>query len=321
MRLLEIGFMRPDRLWALWALPGLALLYVVLLWRKRVRLRSRPSNLQLLFPKRRAWTRHSAVACAILSLGSLILAWAMPNGWVEVPRERATVFLVLDVSRSMAADDIAPTRLEAAEQAAKGFVDQLPDGFNVCLISFAATPSVLVPPTLDRDVVKTALDRLTLQPSTAIGDAILAALAARVLIPEDADDADQPAPAVIVLLSDGESTLGSDSATAARKAEDLGIPISTIAFGTPYGTIPGERGGHDPVPVNTDELKRVAELSGGQAFTADSLSQLEQVYQGISRTVGHELVEDEITERFVGYAIVLALLAAVGLVAVGARWP
>jgi len=318
---LAIGFMQPARLWALWALPALALVYLGLVWRKRSRLKRNTSNLQVLFPKKNAWLRHAAVAAALLSLGSLILAWATPNGWIQVPRDRATIFVVLDVSRSMASDDVAPSRLEAAKEAAKEFVGELPPRFNVALISFAATANMLVPPTLDRATVTAAIDKLTLKPSTAIGEAIYTALDARALIPPDPAHADEPPPAAIVLLSDGASTIGRASGPAAEQAKRVGIPVSTIAFGTPHGTIPGDQGGYNAVPVNTGELKRVAQLSGGQAFTAQDLDQLRSVYQDIKQTVGYDEVEDEITERFVGYAVVLAVVAAAGLIALGARWP
>ena len=321
MTLLEIGFLRPERLWALWALPTLALAYVVLLWGKRSRLKRNTSNLQILFPKKSSWLRHAAVAAAWLSLGSLVLAWATPHGWVEVPRQRATIFVVLDVSRSMAATDVSPSRLGAAQQAAKEFVAELPPGFNVALISFAATATMLVAPTTDRTPVRAAIDKLALKPSTGIGEALYTALDARALIPPDPDHPNDPPPAAIVLLSDGASTIGRDSGPAAERAKQLGIPVSTIAFGTAHGAIPGDRGTVDPVPVNTGELKRVAQLSGGQAFTAENLNQLRSVYQDISQTVGYERVKDEVTERFVGYAVVLAVLAAAGLIALGARWP
>ncbi|MDR0989840.1 MAG: VWA domain-containing protein [Propionibacteriaceae bacterium] len=321
LTLLELGFMRPERLWALLALPLLALAYVVLMWRKRSRLRRQASTLQVLFPKRNQWVRHASVATAILSLGALLLAWATPNGWVEVPRERATVFLVLDVSRSMAADDVAPTRLAAAQTAAKEFIAELPAGFNVSLISFAATATLLVPPTTDRVTVEAAIDRLTLKPSTAIGEGLYTALDARSLIPPDPDHPNDPPPAAVVLLSDGASTLGRDSEDAAKQAKKIGIAVSTIAFGTARGTIPNENGGRDPVPVDREELEQVAELSGGEFFSADSLDQLSKVYDEISRSVGYELVEQEITERYVGYAVILAVVAALGLIALGARWP
>jgi Ca-activated chloride channel family protein len=321
MTFLEIGFMRPERLWALAALPVLALAYLFMVWRKRSRIRRKTSNLQVLFPKKNAWLRHLSVFAAILSVGALVVAWAMPNGWVRVPKERATVFLVLDISRSMAAEDVKPTRLAAAQEAAKEFVDELPAGFNVCLISFAANATLLVPPTLDRELVKVSIDALELKPSTAIGEGIYTALDSRVLIPEDPDHPDEPPPAAIVLLSDGETTIGRASAKAAERAGELGIPVSTIAFGTDWGTIPGEHGEPEPVPVNREELQTVADKSGGQAYEAESLDELRQVYEGISQSVGYEEVEDEITEQFVGYAVVLAVLAAAGLIALGARWP
>jgi Ca-activated chloride channel family protein len=320
LTVLEIGFMRPERLWALWAVPLLLAAYGLLTWRRRRRLRRQATNRNVLFPRRRAWIRHVSVIAAILSLASLTLAWAMPNGWIQVPRERATIFVVIDVSRSMAATDVAPDRLRAAQTAAKEFVGTLPDGFNVSLISFAATATLLVPPSLDRAEVERAIDGLRLAPATAIGDAIYAALDARVLIPPDPDDPDQPLPAAIVLLSDGATTMGRASAPAAEEAAKLGLPVSTIAFGTPYGTIE-DRGIPQPVPVDKDELARVAKLSGGKAYSAESLEQLREVYQNISRSVGYDLVEDEITEQFVGYAVILGVIAVVGVMSLGARWP
>ncbi|MDR1449008.1 MAG: VWA domain-containing protein [Propionibacteriaceae bacterium] len=319
MTVFELGFMRPERLWALWALPVLLGVYGLLLWRRRSR-RRQTTNLDVLFPRRRTWIRHISVVAAVLSLGSLALAWAMPNGYVEVPRQRATIFLVIDVSRSMAAEDVSPTRLDAAQTAAKEFVAELPAGFNVCLISFAGTATLLVSPTENRDQVNAAIDALKLAPATAIGDAIYAALDARVLIPPDPDSPDDPLPAAIVLLSDGATTMGRTSGPAAEQAGMLGLPISTIAFGTPYGVIE-DRGFSQPVPVDRDELARVAKLSGGKAYSAESLDQLRDVYSNISRSVGYERVEQEVTERFVGYAVVLAVAAAAGIISLGARWP
>jgi Ca-activated chloride channel family protein len=320
MTLLDLGFMRPERLWALWALPVLLAVYGFLVWRKRRRIRRTTSHLDVLFPRRRSWIRHIAVLAAVLSLGSLNLAWAMPNGWVQVPRERATIFLVIDVSRSMAATDVSPDRLTAAQAAAQEFVGTLPDGFNVSLISFAATATLLVPPTLDRDQVNRSIDDLKLAPATAIGEAIYAALDARALIPPDPDHPNEPLPAAIVLLSDGSSTMGRASSGAAEQAGELGLPISTIAFGTLEGTIM-DRGGPQAVPVDTVELARIAKLSGGKAYTAQTLDQLRDVYENISRSVGYDLVEDEITEQFVGYAVILAVIAALGVISLGARWP
>ena len=320
MIMLELGFMRPERLWALLAVPLLLGVYLVWTLVKRSRVRTDRSSLEVLFPKRKSWKRHVAVVAAVASLASLTLAWATPNGYVDVPKDRATVFLVIDVSLSMQATDVAPSRIEAAEEAAKGFIDELPPGFNVSLISFAATATLLVPPTTDRDLVAGAIDNLKLLQSTAIGEGIYCALDSLVLIPPDPDHPNDPAPAVIVLISDGESNQGRNSATAAQDAKTMQVPVFTIAYGTPGGYIM-DHGQKNPVPVNKEELRTIANISGGKAYSADSLSQLKEVYSGISRSVGYVKQESEITEQFVGYAAVFGVIALLGVMSLAARWP
>jgi len=320
MTLIELGFMRPERLWALVAVPVLLGVYLVWSLVRRSRVRTDRSSLEVLFPKRKSWKRHVAVIAAIASLASLTLAWATPNGYVDVPKDRATVFLVIDVSLSMQATDVAPSRIQAAEEAAKGFIDELPAGFNVSLISFAATATLLVPPTTDRDLVAAAIDNLKLLQSTAIGEGIYCALDSLVLIPPDPDHPNDPAPAVIVLISDGESNQGRSSATAAADAKTMQVPVFTIAYGTAGGYIM-DHGQKNPVPVNKDELRNIANISGGKAYSADSLSQLKEVYSGISRSVGYVKQESEITEQFVGYAAVFGVIALLGVMSLAARWP
>jgi len=320
MILLELGFMRPERLWALVAVPVLLGVYLVWSLVKRSKVRDDRSSLEVLFPKRKSWKRHVAVIAAVASLASLTLAWATPNGYVDVPKDRATVFLVIDVSLSMQATDVAPSRIEAAEEAAKGFIDELPAGFNVSLISFAATATLLVPPTTDRDLVDGAIDNLKLLQSTAIGEGIYCALDSLVLIPPDPDHPDDPAPAVIVLISDGESNQGRNSAQAAADAKTMQVPVFTIAYGTPNGYIV-DHGQKNPVPVNKEELRNIANISGGKAYSADSLSQLKEVYSGISRSVGYVKQESEITEQFVGYAAIFGVVALLGVMSLAARWP
>ncbi|MDR2974626.1 MAG: VWA domain-containing protein [Propionibacteriaceae bacterium] len=316
----ELGFLAPQRLWVLIVVPVLLAVYIVWSLSRRSRASGDRSSLEVLFPKRKAWKRHVAVLAAIASLASLTLAWAMPNGNVYVPRERATVFLVIDVSLSMAATDVQPNRLEAAQEAAKEFVGELPDGFNVCLISFAGAPSVLVPPTTDRYQVNSAIDGLKLAQSTNIGDAIYSALDSVALIPEDPDHPNDPAPAAIVLISDGESNTGKSSRTAATDSKQMQIPIFTIAYGTANGYIV-DRGQRNPVPVNKTELRAIANLSGGKAYSADSLSQLREVYSGISRSVGYDQEKKEITIQFVGYAAAFGVIALLGVMSLAARWP
>jgi Ca-activated chloride channel family protein len=320
MVLLELGFMRPHRLWGLALVPSLLLLYILWNLMKRTKASKDRSSLELLFPKRRAWKRHIAVVAAIATIGSLTIAWATPNGYVNVPRDRATVFVIVDVSLSMEADDVAPTRIKAAQEAVKDFVDELPPGFNVSLISFAASAVMVVPPTANRDDIYYAVDGLKLRQSTAIGDSIYAALDGIALIPPDPDHPGEKAPVAVVLLSDGESNTGRDSAEAAKVAKEMEVPVFTIAYGTPHGYIM-DGNQRNPVPVNKEELRRIAQISGGKAYTAESMSQLQEVYSGISRSVGYVKEEKEITERFVGYACILGVLSLLGVMSLAARWP
>ena len=320
MTIMDIGFMRPERLWALIAVPVLLGVYLVWSLVRHSRVRDDRSSLEVLFPKRKAWKRHVAVIAAIATLASLTLAWAMPNGYVDVPKDRATVFVVIDVSLSMQATDVPPSRLAAAQEAAKEFVNELPAGFNVGLISFAGRANLLVIPTTDKDEVNAAIDGLQLAESTAIGAGIVAALNGIALIPPDPNHPDDPAPVAIVLLSDGESNTPPNSATAAQQSKSMGVPIFTIAYGTSNGYIINQ-GQKNPVPVNKEELRNVANISGGKAYSADSLSQLREVYSGISKSVGYEKEETEITERFVGYAAIFGVIALLGVMSLAARWP
>ena len=318
---MEIGFMRPERLWALLIVPVMLGVYLIWTYLKRSRSASDGGALTILFPKRKAWKRHVAVVAAIATLASLTLAWATPNGYIDVPKDRATVFLVVDVSLSMRATDVPPNRLAAAQDAAKEFVSDLPDGYNIAVISFSAVASLLLAPTTDHRAAELAIDGLTLSPSTAIGEGIYAALDALTLIPPDPDHPDEPAPAVIVLISDGETNSGRNSHQAAEASKALQIPVFTIAFGTPNGYIMTEDGHRNQVPVNKEELRVIATITGGKAYSADSLPQLREVYSGISRSIGYERQKNEITGRFVGYGTALSIIALLGVMSLAARWP
>lgn len=314
------GFLQPQRLWWLVLIPALLGLYAGLLLRRRRRARTRPfSRLERVLPQQQAWKRHLAVAGAVLSLAALNVAFAQPKGEVQVPRERATIILTLDVSRSMLAEDVSPNRLAAAKSAAKDFLGMLPTGFNVSLVSFAATPTVVVPPTTDRGMVAAAIENLQVAPSTAIGDGIFASLDALAQAPPDPDHPGT-APGAIVLLSDGSTNIGRPSATAAEEAKRQKVPIYTIAYGTPTGYVEAD-GRREPVPVDHAELERIAQISGGKKFAAGSSSELEEVYSTIARSVGYVTVDQEITEQFAGYALAFALLASVALMSLAARWP
>ena len=316
-----LQFLAPERLWLLLLIPLLVGGYLLLARRRASRRRNMGRTMfDLVIPKDRTWVRHVAVGLSILSLLTLTLAFAKPKDQVSVPRERATIVVTIDVSLSMEATDVEPTRLEAAKTAASEFVNSLPPKFNVALVSFAGTATTLVPPTLDRGAVTAAIEALQPQPSTAIGEGIYTSLAAIAQVPPDPDNPDDVAPARIVLLSDGKTQVGRASDQAARAARDQNVPIYTIAYGTEDGYIEVS-GRREPVPVDRVELQRVAKISGGQAYTAESAGELEEVYKDIGSSVGKEKVDKEVTSRYAGFGLAFAILAAVGLISLGARWP
>lgn len=316
-----ISFFHPERLWLLGIVPVLLLVYWVLLRRKASRSRTHGiDKLERVLPRQAAWKRHVAVLAAVLSLTSLVVAFAQPKDAVNVPRERATVVLAIDVSRSMDAVDVDPTRLIAAKEAGVGFIDLLPRGFNVSLVAFAGSASIIVPPSQDRGLVKRAIENLQLAPSTAIGEGIYSALDAMALVPPDPDNPDEPTPGAIVLLSDGYTNIGRSSQMAAREAKEAGYPVYTIAYGTLNGYVVSN-GRREPVPVNPAELATVARESGGEAFTAGTRNELERVYANIARSVGYEQVDQEVTEFYAGIALAFAILASLAVLSLAARWP
>ncbi|WP_375426658.1 VWA domain-containing protein [uncultured Friedmanniella sp.] len=316
-----LAFLAPSRLWLLLLIPALVGLYLGLVRRRRQRTRATGRTMfDLVIPRDRTWLRHVAVGLSIASLLTLTLAFAKPKDEVSVPRERATIVVTIDVSLSMMATDVQPNRLEAAKAAASDFVNSLPPKFNVSLVSFAMSATTLVPPTLDRGAVTAAISALQPQQSTAIGEGIYTSLAALAQAPPDPSDPTAVAPARIVLLSDGKTQVGrpSDEAAAAAKAQN--VPVYTIAYGTADGYI--EIGGRrESVPVDRSELARVSRISGGEAYTATSAGQLKEVYKDIGSSVGKEKVDQEVTSRYAGFGLFLAILAAAGMISLGARWP
>jgi Ca-activated chloride channel homolog len=323
------------------AQPGWLLLLLVvaalgggywLLQRRRRRDVVRFTNLELLervVPRRRGWIRHVPTALILVALALLTVALAGPTAEAKVPRNRATVMLVIDVSLSMQATDVAPTRLQAAQVAAKMFADRLTSGINLGLISFAGTAAVLVSPTTDREPVKHAIDGLKLSESTATGEAIFAALQSIQSFSESlAGGAEGPPPARIVLMSDGKQTVpGPDGEneprgafTAARKAAEQKVPISTISFGTLLGRI--ELGGRStPVAVDDASLREIAQISGGTFFTAASQEELQQVYATLGEQIGYETRRVDVSHAWLVAGTLLAMLGLTGAVALGRRLP
>ncbi len=278
------------------------------------------SMLAVVVPKQSQWRRHVAVALSILSLVTLTAAFARPKTVVNVPRERATVVLVIDASLSMQATDVNPTRLDAAKAAAIQFVKDLPEKYNISVVSMAGSPAVLVPPTLAHNTVENAINGIQLQDSTAIGEGIATAMRALEQAPKDPNDPKSVAPGAIVLLSDGSNTVGRAPQQAAADARDAKVPIYTIAYGTENGFVDLD-GKREPVPVNHEQMKEIATISGGEYFQAATADQLKKVYENIGSEVGYEKADREVTSRFAGYGLAFAVLAALGAISLGARWP
>lgn len=319
-------FADPWWLLGLLVVAGLVAGYVVLLRRRR-RDVVRFTNLALLesvAPKRPGRYRHIPVAALVVALAVLTIALAGPQAQAKVPRNRATVLLVIDVSLSMQSTDVAPSRLVAAQAAATSFADQLPPGVNLGLVSFAGSAAVLVSPTTDRQPVKDAIGSLRLAQATATGEAIFTSIQSIQTFSRSIGgvSGDTPPPAQIVLLSDGKQTIpsaaGADgvpeeqprgSFTAATEAEKAKIPVSTISFGTAYGTVDID-GKITPVPVDDASLRRIAELSGGRSFTAASEAELRGVYAQLRDQIGYEVRTVDVSRPFLAVG---ALLLAAGL--------
>jgi len=305
-----VSFLAGDRLLLLIVVAFVAAAYVVVQVRGRQRYALRFTNLALLgsvAPKRPGWRRHLPAALLLASLAGMVLSLARPARPELVPRERATIILAIDVSISMDATDVSPSRLASAKEAATSFATVLPEPINLGLVAFAGSARVLVPPTTDRTLVTEAISRLELAESTAIGDAVLTSLDAIESVPAAVEG--EPVPATILLLSDGETQVGTPNELAIEAARQAEVPVTTIAFGTPDGTITYE-GETIPVAVDEAALAAIAEATGGSSFEAATTEELTSVYQDIGSSIGFETEQREIGSWFTGAAFALALLAA-----------
>ena len=302
-------------LWLL-ALLGVAALvgYYVWVQRRRRAYAARFTNVALLgsiVPKRPGWRRHVAFGVVALGMATLVVSLAVPSTEVRVPREKATVVMAVDVSLSMQATDIQPDRFQAMQTAAKEFVDVLPARINLGLVSFAGTATTVVPPTTDRAQVANAIDNLDLAESTAIGEAVFTSLTAIENFQSTLETrGEEPPPARIVLLSDGYNTVGREDTQAIDAARAAGVPVSTIAFGTDYGTLDLE-GEVVPVPVDRATLERIADETGGSFSSAVSAAELEEVYADLGSQIGYATEPQDVSAWFVRIGVLVALLGVV----------
>ena len=269
--------------------------------------------------------RHIPIAVSVLCLALLTVALATPTHDMKIPRNRAVIMLVIDMSQSMRATDVEPTRLKAAEQAASQFASQLTPGINLGLVGFAGTPYLLVPPTPQHQATIDALKKLDYADGTATGEAILTALHA--IQATAIAGGDTPPPARVVLLSDGKENKPSDPSdphdggyTAARLAKDQGVPISTITFGTPGGEIE-MAGARVAVPVAADQMKTIARLSGGQSYTATNLGELNKDYDSIQNEIGYRTVPGPGSAGWLRLGVIAAVIAAALALLINRRLP
>jgi Ca-activated chloride channel family protein len=310
-------FLHPLLLLALVAIPLMVWWYAGQ-QRRRVKAASAfaaPALGASVAPSRPRWRRHAPMLVFALALAVLIVAAARPQRVVAVPVNTASIILANDTSGSMAATDVAPSRLVAAQRAAGSFIASVPDSVRVGLVEFNSKVTVLQSPTSDHSLVRVALAQLRVTGGTALGNAIQTSL--RLATTGKRPGVKQP-PAAIVLLSDGASDVGSDPLAAARQAASDHIPIYTVVLGTQGGTVTEKRASGTvkvPVPPDPQQLAQIARLSHGQALTATNAKGLNTVYKRLGAQLGHKKVKQEITAGFAGGGLVLLLLGSVGSLA------
>jgi len=337
-----VSFQWPELLWSLAVLPLLALFYAWL-QRRRKRLALKYANLSLVreaMARGAGWRRHVPPVLLLAAIALMIVATARPEGEMLLPTRQETVILAIDVSGSMKATDVLPTRLAAAQEAARAFVNELPRTTKVGIVAFAGTASLVQPPTNAKEELLAAIDRFQLQRGTAVGSGILVSLktilpdvefdlrsqnprpkpdGARALNSDPTKERKEPPKpvepgthetAVIVLLTDGQTTTGPDPVESAKMAAERGVRVYTVGVGTPKGEIIGAEGWSMRVRLDEDALKNISNLTRGEYFYAGDAADLRKVYEGLSTRFSFEKKAIEVTAVFAAAAAVLTILAA-----------
>lgn len=338
-------FLWSDVLWLLLGVPVLVALYVLLLRRKK-RAVIRYTNVGLVREAMGPWQRfrrHVPPLLFLLAIIAGLVATARPSAVITLPSEQRTIILAMDVSLSMRARDVEPSRLEAAQTAAKAFVNEQPSDVRIGIVSFAGTASVVQTPTRNREDLIGAIDRFELQRHTAIGSGIIVSLAA--LFPDEGIDLEpflfrgaasrdggrgvaidrankaprkpfKPVPpgshpsAAIILLTDGRATTGPNPIETAKMAAERGVRIYTVGFGTAAGGEVGFEGWSIYVRFDEETLKQIAEVTRAEYYYAGSADDLRKVYQNLNSSLVLERKETEISALFIAAAAVLAIAAA-----------
>jgi Ca-activated chloride channel homolog len=310
-----LSFQWPWALIGLVVVPTLVALYVVR-ERRRVRYASRfttPALLPNLVDSRPGWRRYLPLALLLAALTAMVVGVARPHAQVSVQREEATVILAIDTSLSMGADDIAPTRLQAALKAARRFIGRLPEKYRVGIVGFSGRAYVALPPTADRSLVPTVLNSLKRGQGTSLGDAV--ALATQLGRRQAGKDGVIP-PTAILVMSDGAQMSGrTQPGAAALKARSLHIPVYAILLGTDDGVITVELAGgfqaQIRVPPSPETLRTMTRVTRGRFFTAPNDERLREIYEKLGSRLGSRRQSREITDFFAGGSAALLLFGGV----------
>jgi len=333
-------FLWPEMLWLLLLVPAAVIAYVLLL-RKKKKIALRYASLSLIKNAMGAGQRlrrHVPPLLFIVALTLMLIAIARPAAIVTLPSQHETVILSMDVSGSMRATDVKPSRIVAAQEAARAFVADQPKTTRIGVVSFAATASVVQSPTHSREDILAAIERFQLQRGTAVGSGILVALKmifpdaefdlrsfnprreaakATALDPSRPADKGTPKPvpagsytsAAIILLTDGQTTTGPDPIESARIAADRGVRVYTVGIGTQGGETIGAEGWSMRVRLDEESLKTIANLTRAEYFYAGSATDLQKIYKNLNTKLFFEQKETEVTALFVAAAAVLALVS------------
>ncbi|HEY0337778.1 MAG TPA: VWA domain-containing protein [Burkholderiales bacterium] len=340
-----MSFLAPHWLWLLLAVPALVATYVLLLRRKKhaaVRYASLGLVKEALGPRQRL-RRHIPPLLFLCGVTAVLLAVARPTAIITLPSEQRTVVLAIDVSLSMRSNDVEPSRIAAAQEAAKAFIQDQPSDVRIGIVSFAGTALLVQAPTQNREDLIAAIDRLELQRHTAIGSGLIMALAT--LFPDAGIDLESmifgggsrdtrrgvaidksaksetkpftPVPAgsyasgAIILLSDGRRTTGPDPLDAAKMAAERGVRVFTVGLGSAQGGTAGFEGWSIYMRFDEETLKAIADVTKGTYFSASSAPELKKIYQELNARFMMERKETEVSALFTGVAAVFALAAAI----------
>jgi Ca-activated chloride channel family protein len=307
-----VSFAAPLVLLGLVALPALAVLYA-----REHRRRAKAMTafvatpmLASVAPRRPGWRRHAPYVLLAVGIAALIFGAARPQAAVQKPIKGATVMLINDISASMTATDVQPSRLVAAKHAATGFLKRVSAATQVGSIEFARHPVLLQSPTTDHSLTRGAI--ASIRPGgggTAMGSALQIALRQIRTAPKVGH---KRPPGSVILISDGAANVGPNPVAVAAEAKRRHVKIYTISVGTPHGvaTIPHRSGAvATPVPVDPTELNQIAQASGGRAYSAPNSATLDAIYSKLAKTLGHHRVQQHLTGFFAGAGLLLVALA------------